>query len=381
MKDALEIIIEKNGVNICHPFSNDADMFIDNKSLLGERLLAYCSRNNISFSKVSLFVSEELLFFKSINLPLKTRDIKQAVEYQLDMLIPFPKETMLFSYTNERLKENYRLNLVAVNKQLVEPVAQEVSNAGYIITGLFPESQRYINRLAQKSKWALVLPGRFSKVYTFIGSQLEDRFLCGKEPSFSELTSLCKCDTIYHQQPVQGSRYQNARELLEQNPILKDFNMLPESFRQPDYFKVAIVALIGLNLAALLVLGGIKGFSLIRADNKVENAISEIMPQVNEVNKLRSKEDMLLKNLNTVESISKNPDLIGFLKNLSEKLPESSYLDQMRMDKKSRSFHIQGYTENVGELTTQLQSIGESKLKSTSRRRNRTYFQVEISLP
>ena len=196
MKDALEILIEKSGVNICHPFAQDADMFVDNNSLLGERLAAYCSRNNISLGKISLFISEELLFFKSFKLPLSTRDIKQAIEYQLDMLIPFAKETMLYSYTSERLKENYRLNLVAVRKNLVEPVAQEVSNAGYSITGLFPESQRYVSRLALKTKWAVVLPGRFSKVYTFTGSQLEDRFLCGEEPSFAELTSLCNCETI-----------------------------------------------------------------------------------------------------------------------------------------------------------------------------------------
>ena len=171
------------------------------------------------------------------------------------------------------------------------------------------------------------------------------------------------------------------QQLSEQKPLLKDFNLLPDSFRQPDYSKIAILALVVLNIAALIILGGVKGYSLIHTSNKVDNEISAIMPQVNEVRKLRSKEEMLVKYLDEIETLGTNPDIIGFVKSLSDQLPETSYLDQMRMAQKSRSIHIQGYTEDISELTSKLQAIGESKLKSTSRRKNMTYFQVEISLP
>ena len=69
------------------------------------------------------------------------------------------------------------------------------------------------------------------------------------------------------------------------------------------------------------------------------------------------------------------------MEKMTTELPDSAYLDQMRMDSRQKSISIQGYTSDISALTAKLQDMGEAKLKSTSRRKNQTYFNVEISLP
>ncbi len=113
----------------------------------------------------------------------------------------------------------------------------------------------------------------------------------------------------------------------------------------------------------------------------MDEAINRIMPQVKEVKGLRDKNERLKDYIEKIEGISPSPDIITFLAELTTKLPETSYLDQMRMDKKKNAIHIQGYTEDISDLTSKLKEMGETSLKSTSRRRNKTYFNVEISLP
>ena len=62
-------------------------------------------------------------------------------------------------------------------------------------------------------------------------------------------------------------------------------------------------------------------------------------------------------------------------------MPTNSYVDQLRLDEKTNVVSIQGYTDEVSGLTTKLQEVGSAQLKSTSSRQNKTYFNVEISLP
>jgi len=62
-------------------------------------------------------------------------------------------------------------------------------------------------------------------------------------------------------------------------------------------------------------------------------------------------------------------------------MPPSSYVDQLRLDQTNNVVSIQGYTDEVSSLATKLQTLGQAQLKSTSSRQNKTYFNVEISLP
>ena len=104
-------------------------------------------------------------------------------------------------------------------------------------------------------------------------------------------------------------------------------------------------------------------------------------PLAREARQLRSKEEQLNHYLGEFMAVGQNPDLITFLDTLTRSLPESAYLDQLRMDSKDKAVVIQGYTDDINALTAKLTEMGEAKLKSTSRRRNQTYFNVEINLP
>lgn len=376
----MEIIVHSNGATV---LTRGAGEFVDGEdmTLFGGKLAEFSAKAGGGFSVVNLFVAEELVFFKSFELPLKTPNLKDAVRYQLGLLIPFPEETFLYSFSTVREQGKLKVSLYAVQHEVVDKYLQEISEAGYTISGLFPESQRYVNRANPKDRWALLMPGRFTKALVFSGTHMAERLLCNSEPEFQELAEQCGCDTLYHQEPPAESQYSDAGELLEKNPLLKEFNMLPASYRQPDYYKMIISALLVLNLIGLMGLTGLKVYRLSSTAAHVEAEISKIMPKVKEMNSLQNQEKELTASIERINSIGSNPDLLGLFGKLTKQMPKSSYLDQIRMDKKTGTIHIQGYTDDIGNLTSGIQGEGDITLKSTSRRKNQTYFQVEISQP
>ena len=381
MKDVLKIIIKKDGATICHPLDRELNKFIYHQDgPFVDRLAEFCSENGLSVSSVALFISEDQLFVKFFQLPLQTPDTKEAIEFQLDMLTPFSEETILHSSKIVRQKDCYRVIIFAARWEPAGSYMAEFIDSGYKILGLYPENQRYVIRFNRKQKWALVVPGRFTKTYMFDGTSLEDRFLNDKEPDFSELATICGTETIYHPTPPAGSCFLDRSQLYFKKPVLKEFNMLPASQRQPDYSKRMIMFLVIINLVTLLTVVGITQFRLNVRESRVDQEINRIMPQVKEVKELSSRNERLQDYIEKIEGIGPSPDIITFLSELTAKLPENSYLDQVRMDKKKNAIYIQGYTEDISDLTSKLKEMGEAKLKSTSRRRNKTYFNVEISL-
>ena len=380
MKNTLEILIRQDEIVIIHPHREHVSEQVDSEENLRGQLLEFCTRHSIKPGNAVLYISEELLFYKDVFLPLKTRDLRKTVAYQMEMLTPFAEEEVLSGFTSKRGRDNFRVSLVVTPRARAEQCVREVHDAGFKLIGLFPESQRYVGRTRQKNKWALVIPGRFFKVFSFSGSHLDDRFLCGVEPDFDDLAAFCGTETIYHQQPPAESRFMPALQLIQKKQVPRAFNLLPEAYRRKDYFRMAAIILLLLNLAAFLGVLGIKEFSLLRAQRQVEVEISQIMAKVKEVNELRDRESQLDNHIEQLRAIGRNPDIIPLLARLSDLLPRQSYLDQLRMDGENRLLLIQGYTDDISGLTTALQELGNARLKSTSRRQNKTYFQVEISL-
>ncbi len=396
MKEPVEIIIQKHGLTLCHPNNCSHSVFIakDEKGV-GGSIAEFIAEASASTSTVTLFVSEELLFFKVFNLPLDTSNLTEAVGYQLEMATPFADEPTWYSFASVREGGQYKITLYAAQSGYIDAYIQEMIEAGFQLSGLYPENQRYVNRLNRKSKWGLLLPGRFFKAYIFNGITLEDRLLCSSEPSFAEAVEVCGTDKIYRfsdscgdlsetpEEPGQEPYfdYLDARLLVEHRPLLKSYNMLPASYQSPDYLKIIVGVLLVLNVVTFLTLGGVKAYKLKVYNDQVDNAIEAIMPKVNEVNKLRLKKEKMLKAINQMDTIGQNFDLIGFLTKMTQVMPASSYVDQLRLDKKTNTIEIRGYTEDVGALTDKLQDIGDARLKSTSRRKNKTYFNVEMSIP
>ncbi|MBU4262014.1 MAG: hypothetical protein KKC76_09095 [Proteobacteria bacterium] len=378
MKERAEILIRQDGVHISSSFKKEGEFIAQPVTELGSRLARYCSPKSPTGLDVLFYIAEDLLFFKKFTLPLKTADLKEAISYQLDMLAPFDGK-MLHSFTAVRDKQGYNLCLYAASEEAVVPLLDEVTAQGFQLAGLFPESQRYVTRLSKKKEWALLMPGRFPKLLLFSDKKIKDRLLCYNEPTMEELTTQNAAEVIYKPAPKEGSGFQDADQLLAEKALHKELNLLPPSYRRPDYLRYALIGLCLLNVVALIAAGALKEYNVLTVLKKIDTEIATLRPNVKAVEQLRIKEKQLADTIGRVEAIGANFDIIRFLEKATKSLPENSYLDQIRMDDKTGDIQLQGYTEDIGALTAKLDALGNAKLKSTSRRKNQTYFHVEIS--
>lgn len=378
MKESIEILIRQDGLLISSPFKQDVEFIARPVSELGSRLVRYCTPKSPAGLDVLFYIAEDLLFFKKFTLPLQTADIKEAISYQLAMFAPFEGK-MLHSFTTVRDKQGYNVCLYAALEEAIVPWLEEVTAQGFQVAGLFPESQRYVTRLCKKKEWALLLPGRFPKLLIFSDKKIKNRILCHNELSIEELTALKAGDVIYKPAAQEGSGFQDAGLLLAEKALHKELNLLPPSYRRPDYLRYVLIGLCLLNLLVLVAAGTAKEYNVITLLNKIEEEIETLRPSVKEVEQLRIEEKQLVDTVGRIEGIGENFDIIRFLEKVTKALPENSYLDQIRMDDKTGDIQLQGYTEDIGALTAKLDALGKAKLKSTSRRRNQTYFHVEIS--
>ena len=382
MNEPLQLIIESDGIVICQQQAEQQiKLALKDEVSLGEQLAEFSVTRGVQGNALQIFVSEDLLFYKTIQLPLNTQDLKEAIGYQLGMLVPFEEDDLLYNFSTERGKDGYSITLAATSKKRVEPYLDDLAEADFNITGLYPSFLRYVTKNAPKGKWALVMPGRSLRVLLFQGQRLDERLILPLRQEFDELAAICDTGEIYHPQPPPDSRYLDARQLLTGKPLLKEYNLLPAAYRRPEYSKLLVVLLLALNILTLVAFIGGKEYQLRNYAARVDSEIQKVAPLVREVRELRDKEERLSGYCDEFAALGQNPDLITFLGNLTHNLPDSAYLDQLRLDGKDNAVTIQGYTDDINALTAKLQDMGEAKLKSTSRRRNQTYFNVEINLP
>ena len=384
MSDPLQLLIQSDGIVICDRLQLDGEemkLALKGDIPLGEQLAEYSISRGKSGASVQLFVSEDLLFYKTFYLPQSTPDLKETIGYQLGMLAPFEEEDLLYSYTSVRNKNDYKITLAATSKKRIEPYLEELVEADFHISGLYPAFLRFVTKAVPKDKWALVMQGRLSRVFIFEGSAIEERMLLVMQPPYEELRNLCDTEKIYTLNPVAEGGFHTASELLAAKPLLKEYNLLPSSYRSPEFSKFFVAVLLVLNILALLAFVGGKEFQLRDYAARINTEIDAVAPLAREVKELRARQTELTEYIDEVTAVGHNPDLISFFEKMTTELPDSAYLDQMRMDSRQKAINIQGYTSDISALTAKLQEMGEAKLKSTSRRKNQTYFNVEISLP
>lgn len=382
MKGGLEVIIRPHGFIMTFGRSRIVEEVSTAEGDVSGALGSFCEKHGIKARTVNLFLEEELVYMTSIDLPANTPKIGEAVGFQLGVLVPFPEGNVLYSYSAARAGDNLRVTIAAASPPAVIACVEKLIGAGFIVKGLYPESQRYVTGKWRRLRWALVVPGRLSKVFVFDGTQYANRFLSNSgDCNYEELVKVCGTENIFHLSPPGGSRFKPVQMLLAAQPILKDHNMLPASYRRLDYLKIAIVALVILNIAGLAGFGGYKFLEQTRLINKAEAEIIRLQPLVSEVKKTKEQIRQTERFLDSVAKMKVNPDLFLFMEKLTKALPEGSHLNQLRFNTSEGVVVINGFTDNIGDLTEKLQSVGESRLQSTSRRQNMTYFQVEISLP
>ena len=382
MKGFIEIFLNNEGIRISAPARCKEELFLSSPvSDLANRLERFVKENGVSGSPVLFYIAEDLLSFKKLMLPLKTANIKEAIAFQLSILVPY-NDNILHSFSSVRQKEGHEVAVYALEAEKVEPFVEEVFQAGFELAGLYPESQRYVTGAVKKEDWALFLSsGRISKVMVFSGTRLLDRLPCYHEPEYDAVKSFCGRETVYRSEDMEGEGFLDGGELLGENPLLRDFNLLPAAYKKPDYWRFILIALCILNCIALFSVIGIKQYTIQQKITHLRAQVEKLLPEVKEIETLRIKEKKIEASLQYIESIEPNFDIVRFLDEVTEGLPENSYLDQIRMEAKGNSIQLQGYTEDLGELTEKLGEYGNAKLKSTRKRQNKTYFHVEIGLP
>lgn len=382
MSEPLQLIIESDGIVICQPGEVQGIKLSPREDVSpGEQLAEYSLSRGEEGSKLLLFVAEDLLFYKSLVLPLNTQDLKEAIGYQLGMLVPFEEEELLYSFSSERHKDGYFITLVATSKKRIAPYLEGLTEADYQIVGLYPAFQRLVTRKGPKEKWALVIPGRSCRALLFNGQHIDERLILPADEQFEEIAELCGTEEIYHLQPPVDSSFLDASQLLTGKPLLKEYNLLPKAYRRPEYSKYLVILLLVLNLGALVAFIGGKAYRLSDYGARVDSEIARVAPLTREARQLRSKQERLKHYINEFAAVGQNPDLITFLDKLTKTLPDSAYLEQLRMDSRDKAVIIQGYTDDINALTAKLQEMGGAKLRSTSRRRDQTFFNIEVNLP
>jgi hypothetical protein len=383
MKGGLEVVIHGDGFVFSFARGLLREELRGGEADVGQGLSAFREKHALTTRTVNLFVAEELVFGLELDLPLRTPDLKEAIGLQLGLSLPFPQDEMLSAYSISRRTEDYRVMIFATRAKTVAAVLEELIEDGFSVKGIYPEHQRYLTKWTSGRQWALVMPGRPDKAYVFgVGGQLKNRLLfLGSPPTFDELSRRCETGLIYHVDASRESGYRPAAELLAEAPLLKEYNLLPASYRRPDFLKMVIVALVALNLLALAAGVGFRFQRVAGLTARTEAGIAEILPLVGEVNAIRKELQNVEDFLASLAEIGTNPDLVDFIGKLTAELPADSYLDQFRFDSKARTVTINGFTDDLGAMTEKLQVLGGVRLKSTSRRQNRNYFQVEIALP
>ncbi len=374
MKNVIEIIIGRDKMAICHDGRRTETGALT--SGLGKQVAAFCAAQGVSASEVVFYLAEEQLFFKKFHLPTQVANVKEAVELQRDLLLPFAAEC-LYSFTSERGKDGYEVLLYAAVRQGIEEAVADVKEAGFRPLGVFPEYQRFADEKVNKGDWALLMGGHSPKLFCFNGDKLQDRLLCREVPTPAEAAALAGPDNLFgvNLDEESGLSPAEPRAATGTGP----FNLLPASYRRPDFFRMAIVGLVILNLVALVVVGAGKIYQVAKVGSRLDGEIAEIMPLIKETEQLSIKEKNLLKTVTRIENLGTNFDLITFLGKLTKVLPDTAYLDQVRLNDKTGAVNIQGYTDDVAGLTGKMQDLGDVKLKSTRRRKNKTYFDIEIT--
>jgi hypothetical protein len=383
MKGGLEIIIRSDGFVLTCDRGSIVEELRPDEAGVAAALISCCEKHGIRARTVNLFLAEELVYMAAIDLPANTPKIGEAVSFQLGMLAPFPEDDILYSYSAVRDGDNFRVTISAARSARVVAAVEELIKAGFVVKGLYPESQRYVTAKWRKLRWALVVPGRLVKIFVFDGGQYVDRFLgsSAADLNYDELAVACATENIFHVSPPTGTSFKSVQMLMAAPPLLKEHNMLPATYRRLDYLKIAIIALVVLNLVGLAALGGFKFLDQTRQINRADKEITRLQPLVRKAKKTKERIRQTEDFLDLVSKMKGNPDLFSFLEKLTLALPVGSYLNQLRLTAAEGTVVINGFTDNVGDLTEKLQTVGEARLQSTSRRKNMTYFQVEISLP
>lgn len=372
MKRGLELIIGRNEGEVCWAgtekrarIAADADF--------GAALERFCRKEGIRGRMLTVYVAEEMVFHSDFELPVSTPDLRQAVELQLGMLTPFEAADACFAFTRKRNRDLVDIRVAACPRSLLEPRLASLRQAGFTIRGLYPQSQRYLSSRSPAGTWALVLDGRVQRIAIFRERRFAGLMLSDTSLDRERVKELAGVEEVI---AVGGAA---AEELLAGTPLLRQFNMLPREYRSTDFEGIAVKVLATATGLALLV-AVVGGFYRMQAvSRRLDSEIAVLAPVVKKAREESRRMRELAEFIDAYRRIGVNPDIFGVLASLTRVMPAHSHLEHLQYER--GVYILRGFTGDVGELTAALErEFGRAKLKSTSRRSGKLYFQIELEV-
>ncbi len=371
MNAGIDLLIGKGQIVLCDmKQTGNSVEFTQSPAEFAQQFSAFSKQHaNLAGRPITIYLSDDLLYFTRIKLPKQTPNIKKALQLQMDIISPFG-ENCLYAYDIQHAKDAIHVALYLSDQRIMLPILETIIGLGHRIYGMYPESQQGLSSKNRKKNWGLISSGLFNKLTIFKAGHVTERLQLSGQPDQQMLKK------TYGLEFIQDITNLKAQPSPPGAPL--DFDLLPKTFRRTDYGKWLLLGLLTLNLLLGLGWFGMNFFSLQGQIHQIEASRQKMAPQLSELKKLNKQQARQAIKLKGYANIAKNTNLIALFANLSQNLPFSSHLDQLRLDKKTGAIHIQGYTSDLGALTTSLQAIGNATLESTHKRRNQTYFKIEV---
>lgn len=398
-----------SGINLVNSLRipYDPDNLEDVLPALRETITAW----KLAASPVSLAVSPEFGFVQPASLPVAaSENLAQVVAYELDRFLPLPGSQLYYGFQVIRQTEtDIHFMLLAVPRQRVERCLTLLKEAGLRPVGIalapVAAAQAFVFQTGKKipASWLLLhtmadgfelthIDGSAIRSYCQKrGVQRKDFFnaiqthLSGMGEAGSLPSTLC----VYGEpRPDVVNRLRQTYEcniITSSEVILPEFagtrdegqkltafgaafsclgkpafgaNLLPVAEREPvSFHKFSLHNSLMIALLALcLIWAGSALFHTRFHLFQVNRQIARLTPEAREVENLLTEGRTLAQQMTSLRAISASPDKLLILKNLTQIIPNNTWLYNVRLSK--QVLEISGTSQSASELIPLLEKSG-----------------------
>jgi Tfp pilus assembly protein PilN len=361
-------------------------------------------------SPVSLAVSPHLGFFRHASLPLvASENLARVVAYELDRFLPLPADKLFFGFqVLAETPTEIRLMLMAVMREPVEECLRLLTEATLrpVAVELAPPAVGKVFVMSGRPlppSWLLLhLKGDSFDLTHFQGAKVnafaQDRNLLGRELSQAVLAQV---DNLATTQPepqalgLYGRGMADFRVGILQKHNLEviypshmtipglvpemsldqvlpalgaglsclgqaalGVNLLPQSERAPVRLgRFSFTTVLLLVFLGLCFLWGASALIHTRLElYQVNRQIARLSPEAKRMESLLQESRALALQMESLRKIGHSPDKLVILKNLTQLIPDNTWLINMRLDKKN--VNLSGMSRSASELIPLLDKSG-----------------------
>ena len=386
-----------------------ADQPAERRAALSEAVARFTRERAVDISRTFLAVPRAEAAFNRVLLPVAAREnLAQVLEYEIENLIPLPKEDIYYDFSSRDLGEDrLEVLLMCIPRQVVQAYLDALADADVRPRGIVLASTAIADYLAfcrgeAQAPLGLVLrvPGatevallaggrlvssqllpasRVAEPQTLVrslGRQLSDEMLAADDvplyrwelangaapppvlPGEADLLALAKGRLEAPEAffasgepavlPALGAALDAVREGTV--PV----NLLPREDRRgtDEGLSITTVVLVGLTAVLLVVWGGSALAKDLTLRSQVRAQLESVDPQVREVRLLQAEIERLQKELDTL-SAGQDPVITPLLHQLTDLIPADAYLTTLSL--RGGKLILDGQARSASDIITALE--------------------------